>query len=109
MPLLTKLEVSLIPGSIHIVILAKGLGELVISLHLIDQSAPGLCKPLATTTGTVCNRFRADGGEAIFLFGGYNKKRAEADLQNGAADLIDSGCPYSLRSSGAHYFYSALS
>lgn len=76
-------------------LLAKGLGELkLVYLHLVDQSAMGQAKPLAATTDLVRDRFRAAGGGAIILSGGYDKPRAEADLQSGVADLIAFGRPY---------------
>jgi len=76
-------------------LLAEALGELqLVYLHLVDQSAMGFSKPLAVTTEAVCESFRVAGGGAIILSGGYDKQRAEADLQNGAADLIAFGRPY---------------
>lgn len=75
--------------------LAAGLGNLKLAyLHLNDQSAMGFSKPLAATTEAVRKSFRASGGGAIILCGGYDKQRAEADLHSGAADLIAFGRPY---------------
>jgi len=75
--------------------LASGLGKLGLAyLHLVDQSALGMTKPLPKTTDAVRNSFRAAGGGALILSGGYDCARAEADLQSGAADLIAFGRPY---------------
>jgi N-ethylmaleimide reductase len=75
--------------------LANGLGKLGLAyLHLVDQSALGMAKPLQKTTDAVRNSFRGAGGGALILSGGYDRERAEADLQSGAADLIAFGRPY---------------
>ena len=75
--------------------LAAGLGKLKLSyLHLNDQAAMGFSKPLTDTIEAVRENFRASGGGAIILCGGYDKARAEADLQSGVADLIAFGRPY---------------
>ncbi|MCW8858278.1 MAG: alkene reductase [Deltaproteobacteria bacterium] len=76
-------------------LLATDLGALQLAyLHLVDHSALGQAKPLAATTEKVRKNFRSAGGGAIILSGGYDKQRAEADLQNGTADLIAFGRPY---------------
>jgi N-ethylmaleimide reductase len=75
--------------------LARGLGELGLAyIHLVDQSALGLTKPLQKTTDALRNSFKTAGGGAIILSGGYDRERAEADLKSGAADLIAFGRPY---------------
>ncbi len=75
--------------------LASGLGKLGLAyLHLVDQSALGMAKPLKKTTDAVRNSFRAAGGGALILSGGYDRERAETDLQSGDADLIAFGRPY---------------
>ncbi|WP_020678371.1 alkene reductase [Geopsychrobacter electrodiphilus] len=75
--------------------LANGLGKLGLAyIHLVDQSALGMAKPLQKTTDAVREGFRAAGGGALILSGGYDRERAEADLQSGAADLIAFGRPY---------------
>ena len=75
--------------------LAEGLGQLKLAyLHLNDQSAMGFSTPLERTTEAVRKNFRTSGGGAIILCGGYDKARAEADLQSGTADLIAFGRPY---------------
>ena len=63
-------------------------------LHLVDHSAMGAPKPEAATVTAMCREFRAAGGQAIILSGGYDRERAEADLQSGAADLIAYGRPF---------------
>jgi len=42
----------------------------------------------------MCRVFRAAGGSAVILSGGYDRERAEVDLLSGAADLIAFGRPY---------------
>ncbi len=75
--------------------LAAGLGRLGLAyLHLVDHSAMGAPKPDPVTVKAVCHEFRAGGGRAIILSGGYDRERAEADLQSGAADLIAYGRPF---------------
>ena len=75
--------------------LASGLGKLGLAyLHLVDQSALGLTKPLQKTTDAVRKHFRTAGGGALILSGGYDSERAETDLQSGDADLIAFGRPY---------------
>jgi len=76
-------------------LLATGLGALHLAyLHMVDHSAIGQAKPLAATIEKVRTNFRSAGGGAIILSGGYEKQRAEADLQSGAADLIAFGRPF---------------
>jgi N-ethylmaleimide reductase len=75
--------------------LATGLGHLGISyLHLVDHSAMGAPKPDPATVQDMCRVFRAAGGGAVILSGGYDRDRAEVDLISGAADLIAFGRPY---------------
>jgi N-ethylmaleimide reductase len=71
---------------------AGGLG--LAYLHLVDHSAMGAPKPEPTTVQAICQAFRAAGGAAVILSGGYDAERAEADLQSGAADLIAFGRPF---------------
>lgn len=76
-------------------LLAKELGKLHLAyLHQVDQATMGQTKPLAATLETVSKNFRAAGGGAIILSGGYDKQRAETDLQKGVADLIAFGRLY---------------
>jgi N-ethylmaleimide reductase len=75
--------------------LAVALGKLkLVYLHLVDHSAMGAPKPEPATVTAMCREFRAAGGQAVILSGGYDRERAEADLQSGAADLIAYGRPY---------------
>lgn len=74
--------------------LSAALGRLGLAyLHLVDHSAMGAPKPQPETVDTMCREFRAAGGR-IILSGGYDRDRAEADLQSGAADLIAFGRPF---------------
>lgn len=75
--------------------LAEGLGKISLAyVHLVDHSAMGAPKPEASTVELIRSRFRASGGKAIILSGGYDGARAEADLSSGAADLIAFGRPF---------------
>jgi len=60
----------------------------------VDHSAMGAPKPEPATVKAMCREFRAAGGRAVILSGGYDRERAEADLQSGAADLIAYGRPF---------------
>jgi len=75
--------------------LAAALGRLGLTyLHLVDHSAMGAPRPEPATVTAMCREFRAAGGQAVILSGGYDRERAEADLQSGAADLIAYGRPF---------------
>lgn len=75
--------------------LAEGLGKLALAyVHLVDHSAMGAPKPAASTVRLICDSFRAAGGRAVILSGGYDRDRAEADLESGAADLVAFGRPF---------------
>lgn len=75
--------------------LAAALGQLQLTyLHLVDHSSMGAPKPNATTVQAICHAFRAAGGAAVILSGGYDLDRAESDLSRGAADLIAFGRPF---------------
>jgi N-ethylmaleimide reductase len=75
--------------------LATALGQLQLTyLHLVDHSSMGAPKPNAATVQAICQAFRAAGGKAIILSGGYDKERAETDLSCGAADLVAFGRPF---------------
>lgn len=75
--------------------LAAALGRLgLLYLHLVDHSAMGAPKPDPATVQAMCREFRAAGGQAVILSGGYDRERAEADLQSGAADLVAFGRPF---------------
>jgi N-ethylmaleimide reductase len=75
--------------------LATALGQLQLAyLHLVDHSAMGAPKPKPAAVAAICQAFRAAGGGAIILSGGYDKERAESDLASGAADLVAFGRPF---------------
>lgn len=75
--------------------LAAEIGKLKLAyIHLVDHSAMGAPKPDAVAVQRICTEFRTAGGGAVILSGGYDKKRAEADLESGAADLIAFGRPF---------------
>ncbi|MDO9068505.1 MAG: alkene reductase [Deltaproteobacteria bacterium] len=63
-------------------------------LHLVDHSAMGAPKPDPNTIKQMCKNFRVSGGGAVILSGGYERSRAEADLESGAADLVAFGRPF---------------
>lgn len=75
--------------------LAGDLGQFGLAyLHLVDHSAMGAPKPDPATVQVMCTAFRSAGGRAIILSGGYDRDRAEADIDSGAADLIAFGRPF---------------
>ena len=75
--------------------LAIGLGKLALAyVHLVDHSAMGAPQPEQSTVERICREFRTAGGGAVILSGGYDRDRAEADLESGAADLIAYGRPF---------------
>ena len=75
--------------------LATALGQLQLTyLHLVDHSSMGAPKPQPATVQAICQAFRAAGGGSIILSGGYDKERAETDLNRGAADLVAFGRPF---------------
>lgn len=75
--------------------LAAGAGKLRLAyVHLVDHSTMGAPKPDPSTVKLICQKFRSAGGGAVILSGGYDRERAEADLECGAADLIAYGRPF---------------
>lgn len=75
--------------------LAGALGTLKLAyLHMVDHSAMGAPRPDPATVRAMCAAFRAAGGQGIILSGGYDRERAESDLENGAADLVAFGRPF---------------
>lgn len=75
--------------------LAADLGRLGMAyMHMVDHSAMGAPKPDQVVVSTMCRSFRDSGGGSIILSGGYDRERAEADLQSGAADLVAFGRPF---------------
>jgi N-ethylmaleimide reductase len=59
-------------------------------IHLVDHSSMGAPEPEASTVQAIRERF--DG--TLILSGGYDRDRAQADLQQGQADLIAFGRPF---------------
>lgn len=75
--------------------LATALGKLGLSyIHLVDHSAMGAPKPDPAVVSQICHEFRKAGGGAVILSGGYDRDRAEADIESGAADLVAYGRPF---------------
>lgn len=75
--------------------LAAGLGKLrMVYVHLVDHSSMGAPKPEPSAVQLICKEFRTAGGSAVILSGGYDRDRAEADLESGAADLVAYGRPF---------------
>lgn len=68
--------------------IAKGLGELKLAyIHLVDHSSMGA----PTVEKSVKIKIKEAFGGPIILSGGYDRDRAEADLEAGDADLIAYG------------------
>lgn len=63
-------------------------------IHLVDHSAMGAPKPEPSTVEEICRKFRGAGGGSVILSGGYDRDRAEADIESGAADLVAFGRPF---------------
>lgn len=77
------------------VALAAELGALRLAyLHFVDHSSMGAPQPDPAAVNDIRRSFRLAGGEKIILSGGYDRPRAEADLQAGHADLIAFGRPF---------------
>jgi len=71
--------------------LAEELNKLgIVYLHLVDHSAMGAPEVPASIKGIIRTRFK----NTLILSGGYDKERAEEDLENGRADLIAFGRPF---------------
>ena len=71
--------------------LSKELNKLGINyIHLVDHSAMGAPAVPAEMKQTVRNNFT----NTLILSGGYDKKRAEADIEAGIADLVAFGRPF---------------
>lgn len=76
-------------------LLAAALGGLGLAyLHMVDHSAMGAPKPDPEVVRAICAIFREKGGMGVILSGGYDRERAESDLQSGAADLVAFGRPF---------------
>ena len=75
--------------------LAIELGRLGLAyLHFVDHTALGAPAPDKSTVNAMTKEFRHNGGGAVILSGGYDRERAEADLQDGTADLVAFGRPF---------------
>lgn len=71
--------------------LAEELNKLgIVYLHLVDHSSMGAPEVPAEIKGIIRTRFK----NALILSGGYDKERAEADIETGKADLIAFGRPF---------------
>ena len=71
--------------------LAEELNKLgIVYLHLVDHSAMGAPEVPAEIKGIIRTRFK----NTLILSGGYDKERAEADIETGKADLIAFGRPF---------------
>ncbi len=71
--------------------LAEELGEIGIAyVHLVDHSSMGTPKPEPSTVAAIRERF----GGTLILSGGYDRDRAQADLDSGQSDLIAFGRPF---------------
>jgi N-ethylmaleimide reductase len=71
--------------------LAKQLNNIGIAyIHLVDHSSKGAPVVPLELKKTIRNNFR----NTLILSGGYDKERAEADIQSGLADLVAFGRPF---------------
>lgn len=71
--------------------LAEELNKLgIVYLHLVDHSAMGAPEVPDEIKGIIRTRFK----NSLILSGGYDKERAEADIESGRADLIAFGRPF---------------
>jgi N-ethylmaleimide reductase len=59
-------------------------------VHLVDHSSMGAPEVPISIKKAIRNKFR----NTMILAGGYNKERAEEELQSGLADLITFGRPF---------------
>jgi N-ethylmaleimide reductase len=71
--------------------LAEQLNKIGIAyIHLVDHSSLGAPEVPASIKKAIREKFK----NTLILAGGYNKERAEADIENGSADLIAFGRPF---------------
>jgi len=71
--------------------LSKQLNELDIAyIHIVDHSAMGAPAVPIEIKKLIRNNFK----NSIILCGGYNKEKAETDIESGLADLIAFGRPF---------------
>lgn len=72
-------------------LLAEKLNEIgIVYIHLVDHSSMGAPKVEPATVKKIREAFK----RTLILSGGYDRARAEADLDSGAADLIAFGKPF---------------
>jgi len=62
----------------------------IVYLHLVDHSSMGAPKPSQTLVAAIRAKFRG----TLILSGGYDAARAQADLDEGRADLVAFGRPF---------------
>jgi N-ethylmaleimide reductase len=71
--------------------LAKKLNDLgLVYIHLVDHSSMGAPKVEPSTVKKIRDNFK----NTLILSGGYNRERAENDLESGLANLIAFGKPF---------------
>ena len=71
--------------------LARELSALKLAyVHLVDHSAMGAPKPEASTVVAIREAFNG----TLILSGGYDRERAQADLDGGLGDLVAFGRPF---------------
>jgi len=71
--------------------LAEELNKLgIVYLHLVDHSSMGAPEVPSEIKGIIRTRFK----NTLILSGGYDKERAETDVESGKADLIAFGRPF---------------
>ena len=71
--------------------LAEELNKLgIVYLHLVDHSSMGAPEVPSEIKGIIRTRFK----NALILSGGYDRDRAEAEIENSQADLIAFGRPF---------------
>ncbi|MBL8018254.1 MAG: alkene reductase [Leptospirales bacterium] len=71
--------------------LAKSLSDIGIAyIHIVDHSSMGAPKPEAATVSAIRSNFKG----ALILSGGYDRARAEADLEAGKGELVAFGRPF---------------
>jgi N-ethylmaleimide reductase len=62
----------------------------IVYLHLVDHSSMGAPEVPSEIKGIIRTRFK----NTLILSGGYDKERAETDVESGKADLIAFGRPF---------------
>lgn len=75
--------------------LASSLAALgLVYIHLVDHSAQGAPVPPKETVDAIRTSFRENGGSTLILSGGYDRSRAEEDLNAGSGELVAFGRPF---------------